>query len=295
MTRWWLTVLPTAAIALALLAGCNRAAEQPETPAVTPAPTEAGLDEDRAREIIAQVIGLEPVDIMVVSRGLDAGVAEVGARVPADERLLPLAGGAGDEELTERLTVRWDLDAERPEDILWEDRLQFSEQEPVTEQEAEATAGELKDRWFPEVPATMAMAPARKLHRPAWVIAWRGETDDGTLTGDEVIVQVSSVTGLPIAYNERVAVQRPSPDEVTVARDQAITAARQALKDAGWRGADTAQLSAVLTLSSAAQPEGGPAWLVRATSGEDRRQVAVDAISGEVIDAGEVGAVVGGA
>jgi len=297
--RWAVTAALIALVAaLALLPGCaRRGITEAEAPVVEQAPgvlEGGGLAAYRAREIVAEATGASPADVVLVAKSAVEGVAEVVARVPADEHLLPPGESAEGGEPAERVTVRWNLRTARPIDILWGDRLQFAEEEPVTAREAEATAGEMKERWFPQVPATMVMADARKLHRPAWVIAWRGETDDGTATGDEVIVQVSSVTGLPIAHTQRVAAQRPSPEKIAVTRDEAIAAARQALKDGGWEGAESAQLTAQLTLSSPAHPEGGPAWLVRTPPGEGQRAVVVNAISGEVIDAGEVRAVVGG-
>jgi hypothetical protein len=133
----------------------------------------------------------------------------------------------------------------------------------------------------------MVLQEPRELNRPAWAVTWRGNTEDGVLTGDQVVVQVSGVTGLPIAYSQRVAVRRPSRDEIKVTRTEAINAALDALAEvrAGDGELEAPHLAGQLVLSAAQHPEGGPAWLLSGTVDGDVVTFTVDAMSGELLAA----------
>jgi hypothetical protein len=133
----------------------------------------------------------------------------------------------------------------------------------------------------------MVLQPPRRLNRPVWVVTWRGETEDGVLTGDQVAVQVSAMTGLPIAYSQRVAVQRPSPESIKVTREDAIETAREVLAKHTDEDVADWPLTARLVLSTAAHPEGGPAWLVRGTEELEAVVIPVDAMSGDVLQGAE--------
>lgn len=295
MTRWCAVMLLTLALTIG---GCVRGANDQEPTDLGGDPLAGvlpggGLEEERAREIMALATGAQPEDVTLVAKSASEGIAVVMGSIPADPKLLPLAAGSpeaqgfnGEQPRVEAVTVRWDLMAGRPVDIAWSERLQFAAQQPVTQEQALATAEALKSKWFPEVPAKMVMDAPHRLNRPAWVLAWHGQADDGTLTGDEVVVQVSTVTGLPIAYTQRVAVQRPDPETITVTRDEAIAAVRAALEAAGAEGAQDAPLVAELILSAPAHPEGGPAWMVVSPVGLGRARAVVDAVTGEVLARG---------
>jgi hypothetical protein len=135
----------------------------------------------------------------------------------------------------------------------------------------------------------MVLQPPRLLNRPVWAISWRGETEDGVLTGDQVAVQISSLTGLPIAYSQRVAIRRPSAEEIDVTREEAIETAREWLVAEGVEDAQEMPLVARLVLSAPQHPEGGPAWLVRGTGKRDALMVPVDAMSGAAVTADDGG------
>lgn len=298
LTRWWgVTVLTTALLALTV-GGCVRGTNDQQRTDLGGDPLAGvlpggGLEEERAREIMAGATGAPPEDVILVAKSATEGIGFVTGSVPADPKLLPLAAGSPDGHgfngappQVEAVTVRWDLVAGRPVDITWSERLQFAAEQPVTQEQALATAEELMGRWFPEVPVEMVMDPPQRLHRPAWVFGWHGRSANNTLTGDDVVVQVSTVTGLPIAYTQRIAVQRPDPETIAVTRDEAITAVRAALEAAGAEGAQDAPLVAELILSAPAHPEGGPAWIVVSPAGQGRARAVVDAVTGEVLARG---------
>lgn len=276
-----------------MLAGCGE--RQPtqvdtvEDYIETPAPPEPPAEEE-AREIVAKATRVREEDVRVVDQAASGDVLTINATIPAHERMLPhhaaapdVPDGAETEQIIEWVKVRWDTAADRPIDITWPERLQFAEEEPISEEQALEAAESLKDAWFPEVPAEMVMQPPRLLNRPVWAITWRGQTEDDVLTGDQIAVQVSALTGLPIAYSQRVAVKRPSPDEVEVTRAEAIEAVREALAEEGVEEATDMRLVARLVLSAPQHPEGGPAWLVRGTGDDELLMVPVDAMSGEVL------------
>lgn len=280
-------------IALSVLGGCGEEkavkVNTTEDLLEAPAPPEPPAEE-QAREIVAEVTGVGADDVTIVDQAAAGDLLTINATIPANEEMLPQSAGAPETEPGEKseqriewVKVRWDTAAERPYDITWPERLQFAEEEPVTEEQALETARELKEKWFPEVPAEMVLQPPHRLNRPVWAIAWRGETEDDVLTGDQVAVQVSAVTALPIAYSQRVAVQRPSADEIEITRDEAIGAAREALAAQGAENAEGIPLVARLVLSAPAHPEGGPAWLVRGTGEADLLVIPVDAMTGEVV------------
>lgn len=302
VTRWWGVMMFTAALSALAVGGCVRGTDSQQRSDVTnQAPLEGvleggGLEEQRAREIMAEATGARVQDVTLVAKSAVEGIAVVMGSIPADPKLLPLTAGSPDEQdyngeqpRVEAVTVRWDLMAGRPVDIAWSERLQFAAEEPVNQQQALAIAEELKSKWFPEVPAKMVMDAPHRLNRPAWVLAWHGQAEDGTLTGDEVVVQVSTVTGLPIAYTQRIAPQRPKPESVKITRDQAIAAARAAFEAGGWAEGKTAPLVAELMLSSPAHPEGGPAWTVESPVGQGDAVAIVDAMTGDVISSGKGG------
>jgi len=282
------------AIALAL-GGCgeeqpaqvNTVDEQIETPALPEPPAE-----QQARRIVSRVALVDEDDVAIVDQALSGDVLTINATIPAHEKMLAhftatpdTDAGAEAEQLIEWTKVRWDTAGECPIDITWPERLQFAEEEPITEEQALESAGALKDTWFPEVPAEMVLQPPHRLHRPVWAITWRGEAEDDVLTGDQIAVQISAVTGLPIAYSQRVVVKRPSPDEVTVTRDEAVEAVREALAERGAENPEDMRLVARLVLSAPMHPEGGPAWLVRGTGDDELLMVPVDAMTGNVIAA----------
>ncbi|MEA3400345.1 MAG: hypothetical protein U9R79_03785 [Armatimonadota bacterium] len=285
------TLLAAATLAVG---GCARGRDSEQRPEVQPAGEQVEvpaareeLSEERAREIVVEATGVAADEVTVLSRETEGEVATIVADVPAHEKLLSPGGDRKERDerrpRREAVEMRWDLRADRLTDILWTERLQFADEEPVSPQEAERTARELMEEWFPEVPVAMTMQPPHRLNRPVYVVLWRGE-DDGVLTGDRVVVQVSAVSGLPIAYSQRVADQRPSPDEIDVTHEQAIEAARETLAEAGVEHAEEMRLEAELVLSSPAHPEGGPAWTVT-QAGRGRRGVAiVDAMSGDVLE-----------
>lgn len=282
-------LLLAAALLALVVGGCARGGGPGGDPRAGVLPG-GGLEEQRAREIMAVATGVPADDVTLLAKSAVAGVALVTGSVPADPKLLAAREasgqapeGEGDAARLESVTVRWDLPTGRPVDITWSDRLQFAAEEPITQEQAQATAEELKRKWWPEVPARMVMAPPHRLHRPVWVIAWQGQTEDGTRTGDEVVVQVSAVTGLPIAYTQRMATQRPTRELITITRDQAIATVRAALEAAGAQGAQSAPLEAELILSAPEHPQGGPAWIVRSPEVTGRARAVVDAMSGELI------------
>jgi hypothetical protein len=240
-------------------------------------------------------------NVTIVDQMAHGDVLTINATIPAHEKMLPhhaaapdTGGGAETEQRIEWVKVRWNTAVDQPIAITWPERLQFAEQEPIGEKQALETARKLKQKWMPEVPAEMVLQPPRLLNRPVWAIAWRGETEDGVLTGDQVAVQVSSLTGLPIAYSQRAAIKRPAAEEIEVTREQAIEAAREALirrveEDVVEEISDVS-LVARLVLSAPQHPEGGPAWLVRGTGERDALMVPVDAMSGDAVVADDAGA-----
>ena len=292
MMRWqgWAGVCLCATfMALVVMSGCP----EPEPISVDPVedpPDAPALAEERAREIVASVTRVDAEDVTIMEQASEDGVLIIDARIPAHDDMLTYDAarpGVDDdyevEQRVEWVTVRWDLEAEHPRDVMWSERLQFAEQEPVEEAEALAVAEDLKHRWFPEVPVEMTLQSPYRLNRPVWAITWRGEVEDDVLTGDQVAVQISAVTGLPIAYSQAVAVQRPSPDEIEVPREYAIEAVREALVERGEERVADIPLVARLVLSAPPHPEGGPAWMVRSIGRRAALIASVDAMTGEVL------------
>jgi hypothetical protein len=247
---------------------------------------------DEARQIVAEVTRVGEADVTIVDQAASGAMLTINATIPAHEKMLPHHASAPDvgdgvetEQVIEWVRVRWNTETERPIDITWPERLQFAEKAPITREQALETAESLKDQWFPEVPAGMVRQPPHLLNRPVWAILWRGTIEDDILTGDQVAVQISALTGLPIMYSQRVAVQRPSPDEIELTRKEAIEAARAVLAEAGVTEAGETHLTAKLVLSAPTDPEGGPAWLLRGPVNGELLAMTVDAMSGEVLEA----------
>ncbi len=254
-----------------------------------PAPPEPP-PEERARQIMAEVTRVEAEDVTITEQAAAGDILTIEATIPAHEKMLPhhaaapdTGGGAETQQRVEWVRLVWNTATERPQLIRWPERLQFAEEQPVGDQAALATARLLKGKWFPDVPVEMRMREPRRLHMPTWIVSWRGHTENDTLSGDQVAVQVSALTGLPIEYTQRVAKQRPSRDEIEITREEAIDAAREMLIGAEFEGAEQMALVARLVLSAPQHPEGGPAWLVRGTGEQDMVLVPVDAMSGELL------------
>lgn len=266
-------------LSASVLAGCGRA-EQAEADFQVEqriAATRAGLSLDRAKEIVARVDGVDPADVTVMHRSVDPRTATILAAVPAAEEMLS-------DDPVETIDLRWDMRADLPLTVMWSERFEFSHHEPVTQEQAEEIARSLLDRWVPEEAGEPEPQLAQKLRAPMYVVNWVGTTE-GHLTGDHAMVQVSSVTGLPIAFSQRIARRRPSPDEIEITRDRALEIAREYLRTEGGPGAQTIEMVAELNLSAEAHPEGGPAWLVAtiASGGRQGRVIPVDAMTGDVI------------
>ncbi|MFO8079746.1 MAG: PepSY domain-containing protein [Armatimonadota bacterium] len=243
------------------------------------AASRAGLTLERAREIVAEVSDVPVDEVTVMHRSVDAGVATVLAAVP-------VPGEMQGEDPIESIDLRWDLEHDLPTMILWGERPRVVPREQVPPEEAERTALQLMERWLPEAsPAIEREAlRAQKLRAPIYVVEWLG-TIDGHLTGDQAVVQVSSANGLAISFNQQIAQQRPSPDEIKVTRDEALEIVREHLRGEGVAGAERVDLVGQLTLSAPAHPQGGPAWLVAMidVAGRQRRLLIVDAMTGEVL------------
>jgi|LSQX01.3.fsa_nt_gb hypothetical protein len=278
---------------MVLLSGCARDDEVTRVDGVESLMQDPAADrqisEEEAQAIVARVTDVAPDDVTVMDRAVNGSMVTILAGIPADEKLLPhQAGRPGledapqTEQQVEAVRVRWNVDADALQDVLWSHRLQFAEEEPVTPDEAFETARELKARWFPEVPAEMVLRPPHRLHRPSYVVAWHGK-NAGVRTGDEAVAQISAVTGLPIAYSQRVATQRPDPDEIPVTRDEALEAVRALLIAEAIEGAEAASYDAELILSSTMHPAEGPAWIVQAQAGRMRQTIPVDAMTGEAL------------
>ena len=253
----------------------------------------AGLTLARAKEIVAEVAEVQAADVTVMHRSIAGPEATILAFVPAaqdmryEEARKPSIPESVTEQKIETIDLRWDIDAGLPTLILWSERLQYAPHEPVTTQQAEAVARELIERWVPKQAGEIEPGPAQKLQGPIYVVNWVGMLD-GHFTGDRAMVQVSSVTGLPISFSQRIALQRPSPDSISLTRDEAIATVRTYLRDRGVPNADAIDLVAQLTLSAEGHPTGGPAWLVAiiGPNGQQTGVLAVDAMTGEVLAGG---------
>lgn len=261
------------------LSGCAREPQQPELDFQVEqriAASRAGLTLERAREIIARVDDVEPAEVTVMHRSVREGMAMVLAAVPPPAPMIT-------SDPVETIDLRWDLERDLPTMILWSERLQMGPRSDVPADYAREVAGKLLDRWLPEEAGDVETPPALKLEAPLYVVSWQGMIE-GHMTGDRALVQVSSVTGLPISFSQRIAQKRPSPKEIRITRDEALQVVRDRI--AGNIGsADRIDLVAQLSLSAEGHPEAGPAWLV-AEIGEGGRQVrtfVVDAMSGEVL------------
>ena len=285
-------IVPAALVAL-LLGGCDLSVEQAELDLQVTQRAEAaraGLTLERAQEIVANVTGVEASNVTIMHRSLAEGTAMILAAVPAAEGMLyeearrPNIPDSLTEQTIEAIDLRWDLEADLPILVLWSERLQFAENEPVTDESAEAVARQLLERWVPEQAGEVAEVTVQKIQAPMYVVNWQGAVD-GVFTGDRAVVNVSSVTGLPISFSQRLAAKRPSPDVVRVTRDQALAAVRKHLVANEAPGGDDIPLVAQLTLSAEEHPTNGPAWLVAAIgeSGLQRQVLLVDAITGRVM------------
>ena len=254
------------------------------------AASRAGLTLERAREIVTEVSQVPGDSVTVMHRSVEGPIATILAAIPAADEMLhdetrsiPSPDGSTREEI-EAVDIRWDLQADLPLSVIWSQRMQFAQREPVTQEEAEAVAREMLDRWLPEDAPELDPHPAQRLRAPIYVVNWVGMIE-GHLTGDQAVVQVSSVTGLPISFSQRIALQRPSPEEVVVTRDEALEIVREHLRQEGLPAADTIDLVAQLSLSAQVHPEGGPAWLVAVidAAGRQQRVLPVDGMTGEVL------------
>ena len=295
MSRFVVAVWLAGAVTVVLAVGC-----QPEPIVVEktdripgiPAP-EVELRDEQLRRIVTEATGIDAEDVTIIADSVGALVVVL-ASIPAHEALLPHGVDMPSElisnetaQVQEAVEVRWDPAEDRVTDVFWTERLQFGAPQTVEAGEAEETARELKERLFPTVPAEMVMRPLRELHRPVYVVVWRGVIDEGILTGDRVTVQVSSITGLPILYTQRVATRRPSPEDIAITGEEAIETAREALVQAGMQAATDSELIAELILSTPMHPEDGPVWMVATPPGDPDGVVPVDAMTGEVLNAGE--------
>ncbi|MGI5820150.1 MAG: hypothetical protein ACOX9R_18855 [Armatimonadota bacterium] len=287
--------VPVAAALLAgvvLLAGCG----DPERAEVDlqveqrVAASQAGLTLDRARGIVAEVTAIDAAEVTVMHRSVEGSTAMILAAVPAAEGMLyeearsPVLPESVTKPTIEAVDIRWDLQADLPTLILWSERLQFSPRRRGTEEDAERLARELLERWVPDEAGEIGPLHVQTLEVPIHVVTWTGMVD-GHMTGDQAVAQVSSATGLPISFSQRIALQRPSPDEIEITRDEALEIVRAYLAEEGVPGAERIDLVAQLSLSAAAHPEAGPAWLVAVIGpgGWQDRVLLVDAMSGEVL------------
>lgn len=266
-------------LSASVLAGCGRA-EQAEADFQVEqriAATRAGLSLDRAKEIVAKVDGVDPADVTVMHRSVDPRTATILAAVPAAEEMLS-------DDPVETIDLRWDLRADLPLMVMWSERGEFGPREAVTQEEAEAIARDLLQRWVPEEVGEIEGLTTQKLLAPFYVVNWVGMTE-GHLTGDHAMVQVSSVTGLPILFRQRIARQRPSPGDIRITRDEALDLVRGHLRREGFTQAETVELVARLTLSAEMHPRAGPAWLVAliGPTGRQQQVIPVDAMTGEII------------
>jgi len=269
-------------VLLLLLCGCAREqeAEAEFHVAQRNAATRAGLSLDRARELIAQVGEVDATDVTVMHRSVEGRVATVLASVPAAPEML------GDDPI-EVIDLRWDLDHQVPLTVQWSERIQFAPRDRVGPEEARKVAGSLLKRWVPEVAAPaggVESSPAQRLRAPIYVFTWTGMLD-GHMTGDEAVVEVSSVTGLPISFSQRIAPKRPSPDSIKVTRDEALQIVRDHLRKQGETDADSIALVGQLVLSAEGHPRAGPAWMIAQvdSAGRQMRVLMVDAMTGEVL------------
>ena len=280
------------AVCAIVLGGCPReepARVDPLIEVQQETASRAGLTLERAREIVAGVARVPADEITVMHRSVEGQAATMLAAVPAPEEMLyeearsPVRPESVTEQTVETIDLRWDLQADLPTDVIWSERLQFSPREPVTPQQAAEIARQLFDRWVPEEAPETPPLPPQKLDAPVYVVTWTGMVE-GHMSGDQAIVQVSSVTGLPISYIQRVALQRPSPEEIEVTRDEALEIVREALREEGRPDAETVDLVAQLTLSAAGHPRGGPAWMVAliGPGGQQTQVLMVGGMTGEI-------------
>ena len=236
-------------------------------------------------QIAADALGVDVSDIKVLQVDEKAGGREAVARIaiPAEEG-------------TETVWVRYMTTDGSLLRITWMDRNPDAEEAvAISQDEAQKLAEQLKARLLPKTPYPMELTEAR-LHdqSPQYSFAWVGSIAEDVVSGDQVLVRVSAVTGKPIAYLQRVAHARPALADVPVSREQAVDAAAQATKGT-WRDefdreVTTTPLGARLVLSSAMSPQQGPVWLVdqevKDTDGGERLELtqrAIDAMTGDVL------------
>ncbi len=286
------------ALMLALTAGCARdvepiRVETTDTILEPPGP-EQKLSAEELKQLVASASEVEAGDVEIIADSVGAELAVIIASIPAHEDLLPRAtdvaseaSGVQTEQRLEIVDVRWDRHIDAPRDIFWTERLQFAEVEPVSPEEAEHVAKGLKGMFFPPMPegtGEMLAEPQQRPRGPVYVSTWRGMRE-GHRTGDRVVVQVSSVTGLPIAYSQRVARQRPAPEDVVVTRDEALEIGREHLIAEQFRRAESVDLVGEMILSASVHPQDGPAWMIAVVGrgGEQLRVIPIDAMTGEVI------------
>ncbi len=273
--------LAAALLAMAALAlvGCAREPKQPELDFQVEqrvAASRAGLTLARAREIVAAVDEVAADEVSVMHRSVRDGTAMILAAVPPPKQMIT-------SDPLETIDMRWDLERELPTLILWSERLQVGLRREVPADYAREVAAKLLDRWLPEAVGEIETPPAVKVEAPVYVVSWQGMIE-GHMTGDRALVQVSSVTGLPISFSQRIAQQRPSPDEIKVTRDEALQVVRDRIA-ANVGSAEGIPLVAKLSLSAEAHPEGGPAWVVAMINDEGRQMPwgLVDAMTGELL------------
>ncbi len=237
------------------------------------------------REIVAGAVGIDAGDVSILS-------------VRADDhgRKQRVMATVGDGE-TEKVLVKYESDTGLLRYVRWLGRMVYEPaDQSIPIEEAQQQAEQLMSRLFPPVPVDMELVTAERADQiPVYHFRWRAhEVAENVFSGDLVSVSISTITGRPTRYSQVVAHVRPSLEDISVTREQAIAIAIESTeriwRETFGRRVTVEVTKATLVLSSVISTDYGPVWLVKqevksADTG-DRMELstrAIDAITGDLL------------
>lgn len=204
------------------------------------------------RHVVAQALAVkeDAVRIQRISHKEGGREVVVQATVPDGEH--------------ERVKVTYNAETRFLRRVFWFDRtVSEPEDTRIPMEEALGQAKRLKARLFPPVPVKMQLVERARRDRPAYcTFAWQARAAPGVYTGDMVSVLISSITGEPISYVQRVAKVRPELEDIDVGRDRAMAIAREHLHGRYDSPVELSLDEPRLMLSSPIHPDEGSVWIV---------------------------------
>lgn len=256
-----------------VLGGCARE----QTNALTEAPkpiTTVNVNAITPADFVASALGLEPDEI--------TGLKFVTAKSGEGQEWTAVAGGR-DVCIRKLMNGVWSLQAVNREEL--------REKGKVTLEQAQQIAADVVKRRWNGPFAQAAPTQKRALPMGIFLFAWDEQLTPGVYSGN-VATTLISPAGKLLSYSEHHAMRQVPVEQVKVSKEQANTAATQALS--ARTKAQVKIIGSKLVLSSQHSIDRGPVWYVDAdlyspsASGQSEQsgaeQVLIDGMTGQEIN-----------